>query len=316
VIATAPGKLILTGEYAVLDGAPALVIAVDRRVRARRHNGPRGSSPYLVGIADAIAQRFGADHPAARAALEIVVDSSALFEGTDKLGLGSSAAVTVAATALALGADHEVLPVIDRELVSTIAYEVHARVQGGGSGADVAAAVHGGVIEYSHKKLERLSWPAGLTLVAFRVGPPADTPALVAQVAAARVANPVAVNAALVSVAEISRAACRSCAARAPEVAATALISALSLAARATDQLATATHLPLVPPAVHAVRAAAASLGGTAKTTGAGAGDIAIAVIPATEDVAIVRRSIIEAGCQPLALSLDHTGVDLASDVQ
>ena len=60
----------------------------------------------------------------------------------------------------------------------------------------------------------------------------------------------------------------------------------------------------------------AASLGGTAKTTGAGAGDVAIAVIPATEDAAIVRRSIIEAGCQPLALSLDHTGVDLASDVQ
>jgi len=36
MIATAPGKLILTGEYAVLDGAPALVIAVDRRVVATR----------------------------------------------------------------------------------------------------------------------------------------------------------------------------------------------------------------------------------------------------------------------------------------
>jgi phosphomevalonate kinase len=29
--ASAPGKLILTGEYAVLFGAPALVMAVDRR---------------------------------------------------------------------------------------------------------------------------------------------------------------------------------------------------------------------------------------------------------------------------------------------
>ncbi len=33
--ATAPGKLILTGEYAVLDGAPAVVVAMDRRVVAR-----------------------------------------------------------------------------------------------------------------------------------------------------------------------------------------------------------------------------------------------------------------------------------------
>jgi phosphomevalonate kinase len=316
VIASAPGKLMLAGEYAVLDGSPALVIAVDRRVRARRHQGPRGSSPYLVGVADELAQRFGADSPAARAALEIVVDSTALFEGGQKLGLGSSAAVTVAATALALSTGHEALPVIDRELVSTIAYAVHAKVQGGGSGADIAAAVHGGVIQYSHKQLERLSWPAGLTILPFFIGASADTPTLVARVAAARETNKVAVNAALTSIAEIARAACRACATRAPEVAATALLSALSLAGRATDQLAVTTGVPLVPPAVLAVRAAAASLGGTAKTTGAGGGDIGIAVIPHTEDAAIVRRSIIEAGCTPLALALDNTGVDLAPDVQ
>jgi len=305
----------LTGEYAVLDGAPALVIAVDRRVTARRYTGPRGSSPYLVALAEELATRFGPDSAPARAALEIVVDSSALFEGTQKLGLGSSAAVTVAATALALARGDDKLPVIDRELVSTIAYAVHAKVQHGGSGADVAAATHGGVIQYSHHHLERISWPPGLTLVPFFLGASADTPALVAQVAAARERNSAAVNAALTSVAEISRAACRACSARAPEVAATALISALSLAARATDQLATTTGVPLVPPAVLAVRAAAAALGGTAKTTGAGGGDVAIAVIPATEDAAIVRRSIIEAGCLPLSLSLDQTGVDLVPDV-
>ena len=30
---SAPGKVILSGEYAVLDGAPAVVMAVDRRAR-------------------------------------------------------------------------------------------------------------------------------------------------------------------------------------------------------------------------------------------------------------------------------------------
>src|SRR3954452_24923973 len=102
MIATAPGKLILTGEYAVLDGAPAIVVAVDRRAVARRNAIPRGSSPFLVAVAEEIAARRGASDPAARAALEVSVDSAAFYHRASKLGLGSSAAVTVAATALAL----------------------------------------------------------------------------------------------------------------------------------------------------------------------------------------------------------------------
>ena len=34
VFAEAPGKLVILGEYAVLTGAPALVLAVDRYCRA------------------------------------------------------------------------------------------------------------------------------------------------------------------------------------------------------------------------------------------------------------------------------------------
>ena len=33
VVASAPGKIVLSGEYAVLAGAPAIVMAVDRRAR-------------------------------------------------------------------------------------------------------------------------------------------------------------------------------------------------------------------------------------------------------------------------------------------
>ena len=36
MIASAPGKLIVTGEYAVLEGAPALVVAMNRRAIATR----------------------------------------------------------------------------------------------------------------------------------------------------------------------------------------------------------------------------------------------------------------------------------------
>ena len=74
-----------------------------------------------------------------------------------------------------------------------------------------------------------------------------------------------------------------------------------------------------MPACVTAARQALARLGGTAKTTGAGGGDVAIAVIPATrpqEDVTGAERLLIEAGCQPLGLSVDTTGVDLQPDAQ
>lgn len=98
------------------------------------------------------------------------------------------------------------------------------------------------------------------------------------------------------------------------DIAAVALIGALALAANAMDRLALATAIDLVPACVLAARAAMATLGGTAKTTGAGGGDVGVAVIPATIDVTLAARLLIEAGCLPLRLALDDTGVDLHAD--
>ncbi len=47
-IATAPGKLIVTGEYAVLDGAPALVLAMDRRAVAATVTAADDPSPSFM----------------------------------------------------------------------------------------------------------------------------------------------------------------------------------------------------------------------------------------------------------------------------
>ena len=80
MIASAPGKLMLTGEYAVIEGAPSIMIAVDRRAVARRNAVPRGSSPFLLAVAQEIAERRGASSPEAQAALEITVDSSAFYD--------------------------------------------------------------------------------------------------------------------------------------------------------------------------------------------------------------------------------------------
>ena len=197
-----------------------------------------------------------------------------------------------------------------------VALAAHAAGQSGrGSGADVAAAVHGNVIHYAKgQPVERLSWPAGVTLIPFFTGIAAKTTQLIARMDEARAANPAAVDAALAAVATASRAACQACAVKAPDIAGNALVSALSLAAHATDQLAAAAGFSLVPPVVARARTAMSGLGGTAKTTGAGGGDVAIAVLPSREDVTIARRLLIEAGCQLLDMSVDQLGVDLQPD--
>jgi phosphomevalonate kinase len=344
MIATAPGKLILTGEYAVLDGAPALVMAIDRRVVARRGT-PHERSPYLEAVAAELDRRGSRE--AAAAARTIIVDSSALYDRDTKLGLGSSAAVTVAATALALAHGDErertLVAAVSHsdaerrwrddhrdawhEVVYDIARTAHATAQGArgarGSGADVSAAVHGGLRLFNigspvHGGAAR-QWPPSLALLPFFTGHAADTATLVAAVERARAAHPDGVGAALAAI----RAASLDAQWQLGDMlrdggqgtTATA-IRAFDAAGAAIDQLAAATGVDLVPPCVTAARSALRPLGGTAKTTGAGGGDVAIAVIPATIDVTAAHRLLIEAGCRPLQLQLDETGVDFAPAAQ
>ncbi len=179
--ASAPGKLVVSGEYAVLTGAPALVAAVDRRVSCvlspRSDGGWRFVSRGFVGdVSLSKAEVFqppdsrgpsnrGPDSAvpgifrrvlAASAApehLHVEIDSSPCYLGDRKLGIGSSAAtVTAVATAgAALGGDS---PGLER------LYAIHADFQGGGSGLDVAAAVTGGVIRFQNRRVNRAELPA------------------------------------------------------------------------------------------------------------------------------------------------------------
>jgi phosphomevalonate kinase len=59
-----------------------------------------------------------------------------------------------------------------------VALRAHRDLQGGkGSGVDIAAAVHGGLIEYEMQgaKVRRLEWPAGLRMRVIWTGIPSST---------------------------------------------------------------------------------------------------------------------------------------------
>lgn len=140
---TAPGKLFLVGEYAVLDGAPAVVIAVDRGgVRCTWTPGPDLEIHTPAGDDRFVrAALLASEAPPGRWAFT----DEAPPNTPDKPGLGGSAAATVAATLAGLAAQgHTPTP----DEVCRRATRVHRDVQGGGSGADVAASAHGGSIRF------------------------------------------------------------------------------------------------------------------------------------------------------------------------
>ena len=181
--ASAPGKMVLLGEYAVLEGAPALVMAVNRRAVAEVStdvvrstidapdvwpqtvafdldpggvpvwNHPSSGAPAALSLVDHVLRGLAERSLLPKAPFSVRLDSAAFFQGRgvgrSKLGLGSSAAVTVAlASALAGAAGHAELTG-DRARWLRELLSIHQRFQGGrGSGVDLAAAIHGGVIGY------------------------------------------------------------------------------------------------------------------------------------------------------------------------
>ncbi|HKZ63224.1 MAG TPA: mevalonate kinase [Thermoplasmata archaeon] len=148
---SAPGKLILFGEHAVVFGEPALALAVDLRaeVYARRHkewlaDGRSLGDPRYAYVRAAL-ERAGARDP-----LWIEV-RSAVPEGS---GLGSSAAVTVAT----LGAVHGIQGSFDPAQIAREGFEVERAVQGRASPIDTSTATAGGALLVLPGKDEGLLW--------------------------------------------------------------------------------------------------------------------------------------------------------------
>jgi mevalonate kinase len=170
VIASAPGKIVLSGEYAVLWDAPAICMAVNRRAVATVSPSDDGECHLVTpgfdgmeryGLLDAL---LGGERPPNRYTL----DTTAFVEDGRKTGIGSSAALMVALAA-AINASTD---------VAELAMAAHLRLQGGrGSGVDIATAVSGGLVEYTRSELRArpLHWPDGLVYRVIWTGVPAST---------------------------------------------------------------------------------------------------------------------------------------------
>jgi phosphomevalonate kinase len=266
-----PGKLFLGGEYAVLDGAPAIVAAVGRHARA---NFVPGSSPSSAVVAAAMTE--ARRHLPALPPGAAQVDTSSFMRGGVKLGLGSSAAAAVAAVGAAF--EWGGLPLAQhRELLLESADAAHRAAQGGlGSGADIAAAVHGGFLRFVRNSdgssdIQPTTVAPDLHLVTFWTRAAARTVDFITGVRRFAETNPAAHARRL---ADLHATAARFAEAFPRDPA--ALVEQAAAYGEAMVALGADAALPIVPPAVAEAMALARSLGGAAKPSGAGGGDMGV----------------------------------------
>ena len=187
---SAPGKLFLSGEYAILWGGTARLAGVGPRATALARTREDREVHLLLaegrlqGTVTPLGVRWGTEPPgpfafAARAldlvvrarareslGLELALSPTTPGPGGHKLGLGSSARAVVLAVESAARL-LEVRPPLALALLA------HAEAQGGtGSGGDVAASAVGGLIRYRRWPLERVTAAASLGLGLAAAGAP------------------------------------------------------------------------------------------------------------------------------------------------
>jgi len=327
---SAPGKLVLVGEYAVLDGAPALVSAVDVRARAKVmaisgkesifFDAANGRAFYFD--VDAVSGlRWIGERPEANGAiLEAIISSciehSVLFDdgpsfrvsmNSDdffthiggrwtKLGVGSSAAVLVALVGALVT---ELNLAMSSDALLAVCQAAHHRFQGGrGSGADVAIAVYGGVAVVRRDEASQVidatacGWPDGLSVLPIWSGVSASTPELLLRFEQFRGDNPAAYRRHLRQLKALSEQACVAWSEQ-------SVVDILNMLAGYDDALRALdgdARIGIDTEQHARIRQLVERHGAVYKISGAGGGDFGLAMADSSETLIAVREDCLENG--------------------
>jgi len=238
------------------------------------------------------------------------VDLSELRGGDRKLGLGSSSATAAAGAGLVFVAhDRELENAAVREEVLSAALEGHRAVSPQGSGADVAAAVLGGFLRYrvgaAAPTMASVEWPSEATMSVIWTGQAASTAALVALVREFESADGSAHQRCMDVIEEAAHHLIQAALARDVP----SLIASIEVHGQAMQALGQAAGAPIVEERLEAIMKAARAHGGAAKPSGAGGGDVAIALFPDRSASLAFERACSASGAQILELDLGVNGV-------
>jgi phosphomevalonate kinase len=327
---SAPGKLVVAGEYAVLEGHPALVAGVSKRARATYENDDApfrlsgmGLGPFVVeqtegGVVFSGDARDSLVLP--RSVLGVLVRHGVTLPSTGhlslhsraflarsrgvKLGLGSSAAVAVALTG-ALVDD-----IRNRERIFALALEGHLAFSGGrGSGIDVAASTMGGLTRFERTQhgpviASAPHIPRALAVIVAFAGHAQNTRTFVDAVKALKQDDEARYRALLLAIREGTDALLSSCLQRDGG----AFLRAVDACRLAMGALGESASIDIVSGPHRAIADVAASCGGAAKPSGAGGGDVSLVFVPHDERDACSSR-LTDAGFLVVDVRLFSAGV-------
>ena len=348
--ASAPGKLVLLGEYAVLYGGPAAVLAVNRRaqVALRASDDTLWSvrSPGLsaapasfelrpdgcqhwVAITEDEASTYrllscvlqsltqaGLLNPATTTPAHIDLDTRAFFEPTNggaaKLGLGSSAALTVALSSAVVrwaGCGNALRDPFDW-LATVVA--IHREFQGGrGSGIDLAASLFGGVLEYgldaggAPEIARPLTLPKGLFMLPVWTGRSADTGAFLGRLSERFRVDPQGIHRTMNRLSETSR--------RGIDALSSSrvgdFLDEVRRFRRDLEDLGRQAAMPILSAEHQRMLALTPSPGVAYKPSGAGGGDLGLFLADSPEVLESLAIAVRDAGFEPIDLAVDTTGL-------
>lgn len=336
---SAPGKALILGEYAVLYGHPAVVRSVQRQLHCQIRWQAAAEHSLLATPVLSAAQAFAFDAdgklrwqnpdnaqrlPFIKPLFEllegwpellsrqldgkplhaqITVDSSAFYhQRSSKLGLGSSAALSVALFKAWYQLRYPSSKLDPEQWLNSLIGLHRQLQQGHGSGVDIAASLYGGLLSFhlqargKRATAQPLQWPQGLEVVWIWLGNPASTRHMIEDIELFRRQCPQSHRQHIDAMAAIGSAGLAAIAAGD----ALALQQSIAAYGDAMQAFGEAADAPIYTDDHRRLAALARQTGVAFKPSGAGGGDIALAAATDTTALAEFARQCSAAGYQIL----------------
>lgn len=336
---TAPGKMILLGEYAVLEGAPAIVSAVNRFAVVTIEETSKERSVIHAPNLDTPAVRFSLegdkflfhstvspqqqnDFRFVKSAFEVIleqidltqapsveitIDTSHFYHSNGKkYGFGSSTALTVALLKAVFRSSTSDIP--GNEAFFKLALAAHRTAQGKrGSGIDVAASVYGGTIRYIRDEEQppvSLLLPEDLHILPVWTGKSASTSAILKELERKKENDPQGYEELIDDMGATSAAGCASLEAEKTD----AFLQRISEYYNLMENLGDFAGISVISSEHRQIHTIAQNIGAAYKPSGAGSGDIGIVFSDSPDVIAAAADTLSEQDFTPIPCKIVNVG--------